>query len=123
MVDAAGAVTTGLLKGLRYIKDNRLLPRGFDKTTADRNIAVIGEALQDADFADGSDKVRYSVDVSGTEGPYRIDAEMRFQVISFRWAENLKSYDSDETRRFTRYYDSMSSASSEVLAHTSFVTQ
>ena len=35
MVDQAGAVTTGLLTAVRYVKDNRLLPRGFDKRTAD----------------------------------------------------------------------------------------
>jgi hypothetical protein len=32
--DVNGGVTTGLLAGVRYLKDNRLLPRGFDKRTA-----------------------------------------------------------------------------------------
>ena len=30
----AGAPTTGLLQATQYLKDNRLLPRGFDKRTA-----------------------------------------------------------------------------------------
>jgi hypothetical protein len=34
--DARGTVTTGLLQATRYLKDNRLLPRGFDKRTAVR---------------------------------------------------------------------------------------
>ncbi len=34
MVDPAGRVTTGLLNGARYVKDNRLLPRGLDKARA-----------------------------------------------------------------------------------------
>ena len=34
MVDLKGTPTTGLLQGVRYVKDNRLLPRGFDKSTA-----------------------------------------------------------------------------------------
>ena len=29
--DENGHVTTGLLAGVRYLKDNRLLPDGFDK--------------------------------------------------------------------------------------------
>jgi len=35
IADANSRVTTGLLTGVRYVKDNRLLPRGFDKATAD----------------------------------------------------------------------------------------
>ena len=31
LVDSTDAVTTGLLHGVRYVKDNRLLPTGFDK--------------------------------------------------------------------------------------------
>jgi hypothetical protein len=29
MTDASGSVTTGLLRGTRFVKDNRLLPRGL----------------------------------------------------------------------------------------------
>ena len=57
MGDPAGAPTTGLLTGVRYLKDNRLLPRGFEKASADRDIAVVGDAAQDADFA-GVDRSR-----------------------------------------------------------------
>ena len=38
--DEHGGVTTGLLTAVRYLKDNRLLPEGFDKTTADPAVAV-----------------------------------------------------------------------------------
>ena len=44
MAGPSGALTTGLLTAVRYVKDNRLLPRGFDKRTADKDIAVHGEA-------------------------------------------------------------------------------
>ena len=33
MGDTKGDVTTGLLTAVRYLKDNRLLPQGFDKRT------------------------------------------------------------------------------------------
>ena len=36
MKDHAGHVTTGLLSAIGYVKDNRLLPRGFNKGTAEK---------------------------------------------------------------------------------------
>ena len=116
MSDADGRPTTGLLSAVRYVKDNRLLPKGFDKTTADTRIAVIGEAGQDSDFHDTGDRVRYAIALNKGDGPLVIDVELRFQAIGFRWAKNLTTYKAEEPRRFVRYYDSMASASSEVLA-------
>jgi hypothetical protein len=116
MGDPEGRPTTGLLNAVRYLKDNRLLPRGFDKDRADPWIAVVGEASKDADFSSSGDRVRYVIDVPESAGPFQIDAELRFQVISFRWAENLRPYEAEETTRFVRYYESMASSSSEVLA-------
>lgn len=118
-----GLPTTGLLTAVQYLKDNRLVPRGFDKATAEADIAVVGGAMQDADFTSGGDRVRYSVDVTSGDGPYQIDVELRFQPIAFRWAQNLKQYDAPEPRRFVSYYEAMSSASSEVLAHTTATTR
>jgi hypothetical protein len=116
MRDANGAVTTGLLQATAYVKDNRLLPRGFDKAAAPSDIAVRGAALEDPGFTAGSDRVRYLVDTTGRTGPFRIDVELRFQTIAFRWAQNLRAYDADETRRFVTWYDAMSAGSSVVLA-------
>ena len=116
MRDVNGTVTTGLLHAVAYIKDNRLLPRGFDKTVAPADIAVVGDAREDPDFAGEGDRIRYVVDTSGRAGPFTVDAELRYQTISFRWAENLRSYDADETRRFVSWFDGMSIGSSVVLA-------
>jgi hypothetical protein len=116
MSDSAGRPTTGLLSAVRYYKDNRLLPRGFDKATADAPIAVSGDAATDPDFSEGGDRVRYQIDVASADGPLQVDVELRYQVIGFRWAENLRTYKSEETSRFVRYYESMASCSSEVLA-------
>lgn len=119
MAGPTGALTTGLLTAVRYVKDNRLLPHGFDKATADKDIAVHGDAERDADFVGGGDVVRYSVNVGDAQGPFRIDAELLYQPISYRWATNLKAYDAFEPKRFTGYYDSMAAASSVVLARAS----
>ena len=111
MVDANGRPTTGLLTALRYVKDNRLLPRGFDKRTADKDVAVHGDAEQDADFAAGGDRIRYLVATGGAPGPFSVEAELWYQPIAFRWAMNLKGYDAPEPRRFLGYYEQMSAGS------------
>jgi hypothetical protein len=111
-----GSVTTGLLRATGYLKDNRLLPRGFDKTSAPREIAVLGAAWNDRDFTAERDRVRYTVTTAGRTGPFRVEIELRYQPISFRWVQNLRSYDAPETNRFVKWYDAMSRGSSEVLA-------
>lgn len=121
--DVRGAVTTGLLSGTAYLKDNRLLPRGFDKASAPADIAVLGDAARDADFAAGGDRVRYDVAVGAASGPFTVDAVLRYQPISFRWANNLRSYEAAETRRFVSYYDSMSAGSSSALARATARTE
>jgi hypothetical protein len=120
--DTAGAVTTGLLNASQYLKDNRLLPRGFDKRTAEADVAVHGAAAEDADFTGGSDRVRYSVDLRGAAGPFKVDVELLYQPIGFRWAQNLKGYSqASEPRRFTEYYDAMSGGTATSLARASAV--
>ena len=105
MAGPDGAVTTGLLTAVRFVKDNRLLPRGFDKRTADQDVAVHGDAEGDADFAGGGDQVRYSVALADAQGPLRVEAELWYQPIGFRWAMNFKPYDANEPRRFVLFTD------------------
>jgi hypothetical protein len=115
MGDSRGGVTTGLLTALNYLKDNRLLPRGFDKQTAGKDVAVSGGALEDADFGGGGDRVRYSVELGQAQGPFRMEAELCYQPVAYRWAMNLKRYDAEEPRRFTGYYEAMAAASVVVI--------
>jgi hypothetical protein len=114
--DPDGHVTTGLLTAVGYLKDNRLLPRGFDKRNAEPDIAVHGSAAEDADFVGGSDQVRYSVTIANGGGPFTVTAELLYQPIGYRWANNLKHYNAAEPLRFTGYYDSMAAGSAATLA-------
>src|SRR4030095_4183272 len=117
MVGTNNVPTTGLLTAVRFIKDNRLLPKGFDKRAVEQEIAPQGEAMTDANFTGGSDQIRYAVPANG-QGPFTVDAELWFQPISYRWANNLKSYNAMEPQRFTRYYDAMSSGSAVTVDRT-----
>ena len=116
MVDYAGRVTTGLLSGARYIKDNRLLPTGFDKRTAGPDIAVHGAAAEDANFVGGSDVVRYSVSVGSARPPFRAVAELWYQPIGYRWAMNLGEYDTPESDQFLGFFNGVASSSGALLA-------
>jgi hypothetical protein len=120
--DPAGKVTTGLLTGRRFIKDNRLLPHGFDKRTAEKDVAVHGDAEMDPDFTGGGDTIRYSVAVGGSGGPFQVEAELWYQPIAYRWAMNLQPYDAMEPKHFVGYYEAMASGSGVILVRTTAVT-
>jgi hypothetical protein len=121
--DSSGRVTTGLLQAVGYLKDNRLLPRGFDKSTAAAEIAVHGDALADPGFTDRGHTVRYSIDVQNATGPFEFNAELWYQPIGYRWANNLKSFAEDEPGRFTGYFDSMGAGSAALLTKVATTTQ
>jgi hypothetical protein len=116
MLDVDDRVTTGLLRGIRYGKDNRLLPLGFERASASEDVAVHGVSNEDASFAGGGDRVRYEVPVEETRGPFTVEAALWFQPIGYRWARELDAYDASETQRFVRYYDEMSAGSAVELA-------
>jgi hypothetical protein len=112
--DWNGVPTTGLHTAVRYLKDNRLLPRGFDKATADPVIGVFGTAADDPDFSDAGDRVRYRLDLSGAE-PYTVTVDLLYQSIGYRWAHNLEGYDAIEPQRFLSYNDALATGSAVVL--------
>ena len=115
--DSDGVFTTSFVHRVKEIKDNRLLPRGFDKTTADEEVAVQGSALGDANFTGGGDTIHYSIATGGGQGPWQVEAELWFQPVSYRWAQNLKAYDAFEPQRFVGYYETMAPGSGVMLAH------
>ena len=114
--DAQNHVTTALLTTTHYLKDNRILPAGFDKRTASPDIAVRGKALDDPAFTGGSATTRYEIPATAA-GPFHVNAELEYQPIGFRWAHNLAPYKADEPQRFTHYFDQAVAQSTLVLAH------
>ncbi len=109
-------ITTGLLHAVGYLKDNRLLPHGFDKATADQNIAVTGDAANDTGFTDTGSSVRYVVSTGNATGPFKVDAVLWFQPIGFRWAHDLAPYEAEEPQRMVRYYEVAARNSAVILA-------
>jgi hypothetical protein len=66
--------------------------------------------------------VRYSVEIGNASGPFRIEAELWYQPIGYRWANNLKPYGTaSEPKRFNKYYDSMGSSTGVIVVSTAAV--
>jgi hypothetical protein len=96
MADADGAITYRLLRGARYLKDNRLLPRGWRAAAASADIAPVG--VDDPDFAGGGDRVSLAIDVGGRTGPFTIDVSLLYQTLGARYAAELLAIDTAEVR-------------------------
>lgn len=91
-------------------------PAPVPPTPGPRFVDVQGRAAEDDDFRGGGDRVRYALNVVDAEGPFQVTAELWYQPIGYRWAQNLDPYDTLETNRFVDYYDSMSDVSGVILA-------
>jgi hypothetical protein len=103
----AGEVSTSVLSAAQQVKDNRILPPGFDIKAADEDIAIYGAALDDADFTAGQDAVVYEIDLGEVKGKLTVTVELLYQSIAYRWAENLRAGEGEEISTFMGYYDAL----------------
>lgn len=110
MHNTDGDVTYTLLRAAGYIKDNRLLPQGFDKSTASADMAPDALAMADANFTGGTDDVIYRIDVTGQTGPFEVTAELLYQSLSFQSIEDIRGETTEAVAAFTRYYDAVDKA-------------
>ena len=82
MINSDGKRAHSLLNSIDYVKDNRLLPSGLDKLSADDKIAVKGSAASDQNFNAGQDIIAYEVNTQGT-APFNVLVELRYQPLSY----------------------------------------
>ena len=110
--DAEGERTHSLLTPTSYLKDNRLVPKGFDKASVTGSPAVLptfgtfGGAMDDDDFDSGRDTVGYRVAVP-EGGSYSVRATLRYQPISHgHLAELFRTSDRiDQVDMFRTMYE------------------
>lgn len=102
MQNVSGEVTTFQMLAAGYLKDNRLLPDGFDKQNPPPVSSVIGEALQDSTFTGGSDSIMYQVQTNDATGPFTVQVELLYQSVSYRWAKNVLDSQTEESQTFGR---------------------
>ncbi|WP_051906777.1 multiheme c-type cytochrome [Methylomarinum vadi] len=121
MGDNNNEVTYTLLRGMSYLKDNRLLPAGFNKATAPDDVAVAGTAFDDNNFIGGSDRISYRI-ADLPAGSYTVQAELVYQTLAFGFARDLFEDPSAEVNDFKKMYNE-STNKSTVLTSLQFVAQ
>jgi hypothetical protein len=110
-------VTYTLLRGIVYLKDNRILPTGFNKATAPNDIKVVGDAFNDANFVGGSDQITYRIpNLTGSN--YTVEAELVHQPLAYSFAQDLFSEPSDEGDDFKTMFNASSSKTSRIALNT-----
>jgi len=87
------------------VKDNRLLPAGFDKGSASDDIAVYGRAFDDENFIGGSDQVAYEINVASANGMLNITVELLYQTLSYLFVTDLATTETELVNRFIGMYD------------------
>ena len=104
MGNSDGDVTYTLLRAARYLKDNRLTPQGFEKATAPNDVAVLGAAVDDANFNLGQDQIRYRLPIVAS-GKLTIWASLEYQPLAYGFAADLsRDREIDEVGIFLDLY-------------------
>jgi mono/diheme cytochrome c family protein len=114
---SGGGLTTRLYDAIRYVKDNRLLPLGYQKAAPYPDLAVRGRALEDLDFDEGIDRIQYGIDVGSASGPFTVTVELLYQSVSPVWLAAMEGMPGDEIERFLGYTSTVDNTP-ELLAAT-----
>jgi len=107
MQDYQDKISYTLLRAKSYVKDNRLLPLGFNKETAANKIKVQGVAESDVDFIAGGDAVQFNLK-QFPEQQYNIKAELVYQTMGYAFATDLFQDKSLEVSRFKQMFNASS---------------
>ncbi|HHO51666.1 MAG TPA: hypothetical protein ENK18_12530 [Deltaproteobacteria bacterium] len=121
LADGSGAPTFQLLRAAGFVKDNRLLPTGWDPTVAVVDgTAAVGVA-GDPDFTGGSDTVHYTAEVANHSGPLTIEIEALYQPLAARWAAELFASGTPEALGFQAMYEAAERGPERVATDTAVV--
>jgi hypothetical protein len=102
--DAAGLPTWRLTLAAGYLKDNRLLPAGWDVGHPDAaEVAPVGVA--DPDFTGGRDRVTYALAIPDGARPVEVEVCLLFQPLGTRFAAELLAHATPEVEAFRALWE------------------
>lgn len=104
LADSDGRPTFRLRRAAGSIKDDRLLPAGFDRARADPGTLPVGTD-GDEDFDGAGDVVRLDLPLPADAGPLEVEAALLYQPLGARWAAELFTVDDPAVARFRAMYE------------------
>ncbi len=114
MGDTEGDVTVKLMHGAKYLKDNRIPPRGFGAGAMGGDtigtVGTDGDANfnpYDGEKFTGSDDVSYRIALDPSwKAPFTVTVDLCYQSIKPAFIENLDEHDAPEISKMHLYYES-----------------
>lgn len=108
LADPSGLPTWRLLRAAGYVKDDRLLPRGWRADHPDAAATAPVGVQGDGDFTGGEDVVRY--DLPAAAGPLTVEVDLLYQTLGARFAAELYTFDAPEVARLEAMVDALPAA-------------
>ena len=98
-----GEYTATLLRASGYLKDNRMLPEGFDLQSPDAAMALPIGVDGDDNFGNGTDSVEYALPVARTPSSVRV--QLVYQSLGARFLAEVLAVETPAMVRFRRMVD------------------
>ena len=118
--DGGGEPTNRLLSAETFLKDNRLLPKGFDEHShpLGQEVGVVGAAAHDADFdaTRGEDQVTYRIRKPAS-ATATLEARLYYQSVPPGAIEDLRGFDTPEVQTFLSLVEEAGGSQPEQIAH------
>ncbi len=115
MVTPEGQVTQSLLRALRYVKDNRIPPKGFRaQGPYTEHTAILGRATQDPDFnrwetseGTGADRVIYRIGNLSPQESYTLRVTLWYQTLKPRFLRHLWNHSGEWIQKLQQMVQEM----------------
>ena len=103
MGDESGAFTHAVTKAKGWLKDNRILPKGYriEHAVARYTLPV---STDDDNFIGGEDRVSYQISLNGKQAA-KIKVKLVYQTLSARFMKALFQVDTPEVAAFRTMYE------------------
>lgn len=105
LADADGEPTYLLMRGAGFYKDNRMLPQGWSSQHPNAELVAPVGVDDDPDWINAGDAIDYRLPIGDVPRPVSVEVQLLYQPLSPRYANELFTADTPETRAFRELYE------------------